>query len=129
MNKENNDKSIILTKMERNYLAELLKCRQCEFRSLGVKTDTVDGLINKLDDHAQDFEDFEKAENYKSDKQDWEMLYLKGVGNGKVEFAHQYKIPDEFKAILERKNISGEIADSIRKNMDLIKLPNLNWFK
>ncbi len=129
MNKENNDKGITLTKMERNYLTELLRCRQCEFRSLGVKTDTIDCLIVKLDDHAKDFEDFEKAQNDKSDKRDWEMLYLKGIGNGKVEFANQSKIPDELKDILDRQNVSAEIANSIQKNMDLLKLQNLNCFK
>lgn len=109
--------------MERNYLTELLKCRQCEFRSLGVKTGTIDGIVAKLDDHAKDFEDFEKAENDKSDKQDWEMLYLKGVGNGKVEFANQMsdETSKKLKQLLDGSNVGSLVSDSILKNMDWSK--------
>lgn len=113
-------KGVTLTKFEKRFLTELLTVKQLEYKSMGVKTGTIDGIIAKLDDHAQDFKDFEKAENDRSiqDNGKWEMLNLTGIGNGKVEFANQYKIPEELKTILERQNVSAEIVNSIQKNMD-----------
>ncbi len=38
-----------LTKKEKKYVLELLKCRQCEFKSLDLDTKVIDGIIDKLD--------------------------------------------------------------------------------
>lgn len=111
--KAKDNKDCYLTHAEKKYLLELLESKQLEYQKMGVKTDTIDGIIQKL--KAKDSLKASTQSKYAWLKED--NLVLK---------------QDAAKKLLDHVNatdyISKTITDSITRNCAPVNL-NYPWIK